>query len=399
MRLHLPAALAVVAGMAVLACGRAVPGAVAEQRPLVQRVVASGRVMSPAHVVVGSLAVARVVKVPVREGARVRAGEVLVRLDDAEARAAVAQAAARLADAAARLEQVRGPSARTAAEALRQAEVELAVAGREVARLRALSEAGSASASQLDDAERTLAAARSRQEAAAAQAAGVQVDGAEARRAAAALAEAQAARTAAEARLADRTLLAPADGVVVARDVEPGDVVQPGKTLVALSLDGPVRLSADPDEKNLALLAVGQRARAVADAFPDRPFDAEVDYVSPSVDAARGTVEIRLGVAAPPPFLRPDMTVSVNVEVARRAQALAVPAEAVREAQGGAPWVLVAEGGRAVRRPVRLGLTGQGAVEVLEGLAPGAVVITAAGVEAGARVRVRPRPREAPDAL
>jgi HlyD family secretion protein len=174
------------------------------------------------------------------------------------------------------------------------------------------------------------------------------------------------------------------------RDVEVGDVVAAGRALLVLAEDGPTRLTVQPDEKNLAVLRVGQPAEAAADAFPAEPFAAQVSYLAPAVDPARGTVEVRLAVPAPPAFLRPDMTVSVNVEVGRKADALVVPAESVRDGATD-PWVLRVADGRAERRAVRVGLRGEGMIEVLEGLAPGdAVVLPAAGViEAGARVRAR----------
>jgi HlyD family secretion protein len=106
------------------------------------------------------------------------------------------------------------------------------------------------------------------------------------------------------------------------------------------------------------------------------------------VDARKGSVEVKLRVPEPPDFLKPDMTVSAEIEVGRRAVALVLPSEVVRDA-GSRPWVLVADDGRAVRRPVRLGLRGTGRVEVVEGLAAGDRVIPpAAPVRAGQRVRV-----------
>jgi HlyD family secretion protein len=178
--------------------------------------------------------------------------------------------------------------------------------------------------------------------------------------------------------------------------VEPGDVVAAGKTILVLSREGETRLSVQPDEKSLAFLAVGQPATAAADAFPGAPFPATVTFIAPSVDPARGTVEVRLRVPEPPPFLRPEMTVSVNVDVARKPDALALPAEAVRDVAS-APWVLRVAGGRAERREVRLGVRGEGWVEVSDGLAPGdAVVAPAAGrVGEGERVRARRLPAPA----
>jgi len=81
------------------------------------------------------------------------------------------------------------------------------------------------------------------------------------------------------------------------------------------------------------------------------------------------------------------MTVSVDIEVTRRAQALIVPLSAVRDA-GTAPWVLRLEGRHAARRSVQLGLRSGGLAEVLGGLAEGdAVLVGSVAVQSGARVR------------
>ena len=79
---------------------------------------------------------------------------------------------------------------------------------------------------------------------------------------------------------------------------------------------------------------------------------------------------------------------SVNIEVAVRRAALAVPREAVRDLDGSAPWVLVERGGRAVRRQIQVGVVAETRVEVVRGLAAGERVLTTSA-EPGARVRVR----------
>ena len=382
-----------VAGVAALLVGvRAwlgptVPAVAAARAPLVERVVASGRVLPPARIQIGSVVVARVVRVPFDEGDRVKPGDVLVQLDDAEARAALAQAQAQVAQAAARLEQVQQVSGRVNEESVRQSELRLARAELRLARTRTLADAGSLSQSDLDDSLEARDLAASQLDAARVQAA-ASTAGADRRAAVAALEQARAAERAAAARLDQLQVRAPAPGVVTERHVEPGDVVQPGRALLVVVRDGATQLSVQPDEKNLALLRLGQEAAASADAFPDRLFPARVAYIAPAVDLSRGTVEVKLDVADPPPFLRPDMTVSVNVEVRRDGDALVVPAGSVRDA-GGEPWVLVVRGGRTERQPVKLGMRGDGAVQVLSGLAPGeAVVSPSAPVGPGRRVRV-----------
>ena len=289
-------AVALVAALLVVRAlrGREVPAYLVESRAVVQKVVATGRVRPLARVSLASLALGRVRAVLVREGDRVAGGQLLVKVDDVEQAAALHQAQGRVAEAAARLEQVRGVSGRQSAEALHQAEVRVSQAEQDLARARQLGEAGSVPRQAIDDAERALTVARSQREAAAAQAAS---SGRRRRTAGGAtLSQAEAARAVAASRLAETEMRAPVPGLVVARDVEAGDVVQPGRALLAMTVDGAVELTAQVDEKNLALLRVGQLARASADAFPEQVFEAAVAPIAPAVDPARGTVEVRLEV-------------------------------------------------------------------------------------------------------
>ena len=369
--------------------GPTVPAWQVERGELVQRVVASGRVLAPARIQVGSVVVGRVTRVPVDKGDRVKPGDLLVQLDDAEARAALAQARAAVAQSAARLEQVEVVSVRVTAEALRQAELRLSQAEVKLTRQRTLAEAGSVSRSDLDDAIQARDLAASQVESARIQASAA-ASGADRRSALAALDQARGAEQAAAARLENLSVRSPSAGVVTERDVEPGDVVQPGRALLVVARDGATQLSVLPDEKNLALLRLGQPATASADAFPDRTFPARVAYIAPAVDLSRGTVEVKLDVDSPPAYLRPDMTVSVNVETGRDPQALVLAAGAIRDPSA-SPWALVVRDGRASRQPVTLGMRGDGKVQVLTGLAPGEWVVSpAAAVGPGRRVRTEP---------
>ena len=102
------------------------------------------------------------------------------------------------------------------------------------------------------------------------------------------------------------------------RAVEPGDIVSPGKRLLVVNSSGETRLTAQIDEKNLPYLKIGQAARASSEAFPERSFAARLYYISPGVDITRGSVEARFRVPEPPDYLRADMTVSIDIGVARK---------------------------------------------------------------------------------
>lgn len=364
-------------------------------RPLQRSLLFSARVETPARVELGSTLTGRVEQVLVREGERVVAGAPLLRLQSDELHAAVAQAEAalRLAQAAAASQQA---VARPGADAgLQQAEATLAAAEREMQRTRELLAAGFISPARLDEAGRALAIAQAQRDAARAQALANRGGGPDAAGAQAQLQAAQAALALARARLAQATLRAPAAGRVIARAAEPGQIVQPGRVLLTLAADGPTELVALVDERFLGQLQLGQRARVLADAYPQRPFDARLVRLAPAVDAARGAVEVGLAAeGAPPDFLREDMTLSVEVVTGERPSALVLPLRALRAAADGtgagdAAWVLVLDGGHARERRVTLGLRTLDQAEVSAGLAAGETVLLDPTLAPGAPVRAR----------
>lgn len=373
----------------VRARGPLVKTAVVTARDLEQHIVASGRVWVASRVQVSSQTGGLVLAVAVEAGERVAAGDLLVQLDDSQARAAVEQAKASVAQANARVEQLRRVGAIVASETLRQARTRLESAEKEFARTQQLANAGAVASTELDEARRARDLARAEATAAEAQQIASAPHGADSRVALTALLQARAQLEAESVRLSQCQIVALDAGVVLSRSVEPGDVVQPASTLLVLAVDAETELVINPDERNLPYISLGQTARASADAYPQQTFDAVVSYLAPSVDPQRGSIEVRLSVPEPPPFLKPDMTVSVDLTVAQKAGALTLPSEAVRSATSAEPWVWAVEHGRAVRRPLQLGIRGEGSVEVASGLGVGAEVVVPDGytLREGQRLR------------
>lgn len=364
-----------------------------EQGPLRQAVVASGRVRTPERIALSPQLAGRVMAAEVREGDAVVVGQPLIRLDDREWKAAVDQASAAVTQAEARLRQLRELGLPVAEQALRQAEATALQARQQHRRVRELVARGFYSQAQLDDARRAQEVAESQVASARLQRDSQQPDGIEVALAQSALEQARAALVAAQTRLGYAILRAPSAGTVLTRAVEAGDTVQPGAVLLTIAPAGDTELTVQIDEKNLGLLRLGQPALASADAYPGERFGAELAFIAPSVDALRGSVEVRLRVPEPPPYLRHEMTVSIDIEAARREQALMIAAATVRDAGGAQPWVMVVRDGRTERQPVRLGIRGAGKVEVLEGVAAGEVLVPAAlDVAAGQSVRTRAAP-------
>jgi HlyD family secretion protein len=375
--------------------GPQVPVHTVQRRDLVQTVVASGRIEAPHRVAIGAQITGTVVRIPVAEGQFVKAGEVLVELESSEQRAIVRQAEAALALAEARLRQLLEVQTPVAEQALRQAQSSLDNARASLRRQQDLFDQGFVGAAALDDSRKAFELADAQHRSAQKQFDTLGPAGSDHALALAALTQARAAVEAAHARAGYALIRAPVAGTLIGRDVEAGDVVLAGKLLMTLSPAGATQIVAEIDERNLRLLVLGQKALASADAYPQARFAAELAYINPAVNAQTGAVEVKLDVPSPPTLLSQDMTVSVDIEVARRAGALVLPADALQDV--GSPdamagSVLAFDNGRAVSSPVRLGLRSGGWVEVLDGVREGDRVIAAsasasAAVTAGMRVR------------
>ncbi len=356
--------------------GEKLPGYRLTVQPLTQSVVATGRVLSVSRVQVGAEITGVVVERRVEEGDVVAPGDVLVvlRADDlaAQVRAAEAQLA--------QLERSRRPQALVAQ---REAEAQLAQTQREAARRRDLFERNLIARESLEQAEEAEVIARAAEQTARLTAAAAASGGPDE----VVLQEQLAAARAALEKTIVRSEVA---GVVLTRNAEPGDLVQPSRVLFDIARAGDTEILVPFDEKNLSLLRKGQRAVCIADAFPDETFFAEIVLIAPRVDPERGTVDVRLRVDPVPEFLRQDMTVSASVETGRREQALVVPNDALVDASGASAYVIAVRDGRTQRVPVRLGLRGLTLTEVVEGLSAGDLVLRHDGkeMEDGTRVRV-----------
>lgn len=310
------------------------------ERSVQTSVVATGRVAPARETTLASTLTGRVIATPVAEGTAVRAASVLVALEADEWQAALAQAEAQRQDA-------RG---------------QWAEAERQWQRQRELHNQGFLSAAALDAADRARDAARRR------------------------LDQAEAAVQQARARRAQATVRAPADGVLLARLVEVGDGVIPGKALLRFAVAGTPRILLDLDERDLGALAVGQPAAVRADAWPDQRIAARVQRLAAQVDGARGTVEVELTPTEDASRLLPGMTVSAEIVTGAPKPRLLLPLTALRDGR-----VAVVVDGRVRWQVVETDPALDGWLPVRRGLSAGAVVIDPAPALAeGARVEVRP---------
>ncbi len=343
--------------------------------PLIQTVVASGRVEKVSRTQIGSEITGVVLERLVQEGDRVSRGDVLLVLKSDEISAQVRQAEAELKE----LATTRRPQAEVD---LANAKVQLEQAQREALRRRN-TELGILSAEEREKSIEAERLARNNLESARLKVASLAPDKVEETK----LRERLAAL---QAQLAKTKIRAEVSGIILTRNVEPGDLVQPSQTLFTIALDGATEIRVPFDERNLPLLALQQKAAVIADAYPDQPFPAHINFIAPSIDAQRGTVDVRLTVDPVPDFLRQDMTVSVNVETNQRERTLVIPNDALSSISGNKAMVILVRDRKIQRHPITLGLRGLVMSEVVAGLKEGDYVLTDAEsvLKDGTRVRI-----------
>ena len=195
---------------------------------------------------------------------------------------------------------------------------------------------------------------------------------------------------AAQARLVQTTVRAGINGVVLKRDVYPGDLATPGKELLQLGDPARIRITATVDERDIPRVTVGQGVVMSTDALPGRILRGVVSEITPGGDSSQRAFRVRItlntaptGPATRDPALPFGLTLEINIITHQNPNALLVPASAVA---GRHVWVV--EGGRARHRAVVAGVSGPQKVEIRQGLADGEQVIVnpPAGLADGARV-------------
>ena len=376
-------AVAVAGGIAWYALPHATPISVATAEPAPTDVAvgpstildASGYVVARRQATVSSKITGKVVHVGIEEGQRVEPGQVIARLDDTNARAAVQQARAQRAQAEANLVAAR-VAFENATPTYQRNEMQYAKAV--------------ISAQTLDTAKAAYDAART----------GLDV-------AARALDVADAGVAFAERNLEDTVVRAPFAGVVTVKAAQEGEMVSPisagggyTRTGVGTIVDmDSLEVEVDVSENFINRVHAGQRATAKLNAYPDWEIPAHVIAIIPTADRAKATVKVRVGFDTRDDRILPEMGVrvaflesaseSTPAQTSVGSRALMVPTAAV-QTNGDVGVVYVVNDGSVERRAVRLGKRVEGKQIVLSGVTAGARV--AAGdlsqLADGAKVRV-----------
>lgn len=313
-------------------------------------VTSSGFVAARVESKVGARVLGRVAEVLVREGDLVEAGQVLVRLDEAEARTALAASRARAAAARARLQSANA----TLSETRRQHERE-----------KGLAERGAGLPSVVEDLSSRVTALEE----------------------AANAARADAAAAAAELEQLDlalqfMTLTAPIGGIVTTDPVDVGELVGPQTPpVVELADFSTLVVETDVPEARLGLVKRDGPAEIVLDAYPTVRHRGRVAEFSPRVNRAKATVVVRVEFVDPVEGVLPDMAARVSflqgeldAQAVKEPPKLFVPGSAVAE-RGGEKVVFRLDDGRVRRVRVKLGPPMAGGFELVEGPGDGTRVV------------------------
>ena len=198
----------------------------------------------------------------------------------------------------------------------------------------------------------------------------------------------------AQARLARMQVRAPFDGVVGIRSVSPGDFVKDGDALINLEDIATLKLDFRLPELYLDRVRPGQALELSSDVLPGEVHSATVEAIDPLVDAQGRAVRLRASLVNPEMRLRPGVFARVRLILAERAEVPVVPEAALVPAPGNTQFVYRVEDGTVQRVNVTTGQRRDAMVEVVDGLAPGAVVVTAGQLKLrdGAAVKVAATP-------
>ena len=383
--------LAVAAGGALYAARRGPArvtvdaGAVTRQARFRSTVTASGEIVATRYADIGSSVMGKIVSLPVAEGDRVKAGQMLARIDPVQAQSGASSATAQVraleAEERGAADQIRG-----AVSDLAVAEARARDAEQQLTRKRDLYQQALIPASDFDS-------ARAAADAAHAQVTSVRTTIDRARQTADAaarrIAQARAQQTSADDMLSKTSILSPIDGIVSRLRVREGEMVvvgiqnQPGTTLMTISDLDAINAEVKVAEADVLRLVIGQPAVVTLEALPGKPFPGKVVEIGASALPVTGTgaaarefkVVVRLD--RPDPGLRPGLTCDAEIVTSERTNVLTVPLQSVvlRSTPGGErPGVFLLTDGQARFTPVTAGVIGGLDIEV-SGAAEGARII------------------------
>lgn len=366
---------------------------------------ATGYIVAAHKIQVAAKVVGKVAWIGVEKGDRVKEGQVIVRLEDDEYRAQLAQAKGQLENLTARLAELehgsRPEEIATSLANLDQARADLENARVTLDRTRPLVKEGVFSKQSLDDSEAKFRSANARvnslQKTYDLVKLGPRHEQVDAARGA--VAQAQGALSFAETQLSNTIIRAPVTGTILERAVERGEFVTTSFVgergakgyVVSLADLNDLEVELDISQNDFGKLSLKQNTTITVDAYPDKKWQGWIKELSPEANRQKATVQVKVKVANPDEFLRPEMNATVSFlgkadsGVPGKASVYVPPAALL----DGKVWVV--QSGVAVQRDVKTGGNTPAGIRIDDGLKGGEELILnpPKDLKPGAKVVVR----------
>jgi multidrug efflux pump subunit AcrA (membrane-fusion protein) len=365
----------------------------AEGRDVQRSVQIVGTLLPQEEVTLANEVPATVGRILVDMGDRVRKGQVLIKLDEREARLEVERSAASLQAAQDGLARARQMLDWNRAN-VERAQAVLSDAQTNLRRFQGLFAEGAISASQRDSAQTQHDVALASLRAAEAQ---YESDRAAAKHAEANVEQAKTALHLARKRLQDTDVVSPFDGFVRKRLVNVGETHKEKTPLMTLVATQALKLQGEVPERFAPQLAVGRPVRVEVEAYPGRTFAGEITRVSPAVEVESRTFTVEASIPNPGGMLKPGFFAKASILTGTERNVSFVPEEAV-VSFAGIVKVYVIAGDNAEERRVVTGQRTEGWVEILDGVKPGETVATSSlsQLATGTTVAIQTGARGAP---
>jgi HlyD family secretion protein len=350
---------------------------VARHEEIVNTIVTNGKIEPDEDFQAHAPLATTVRKIYAHEGDAVKKGQLLVRLDDADARATAARALAQLRAAEADLNSVGAGGTHEEVlnnqAALVKAHGDEDSAKRNLDAMRRLKESGAASDAEIQSAENTYKQAQANAQVLEQKLKGGRYSRPEVERVKAQAGEARATYEAAQDLLDHSNITAPRAGIVYALPVRESAYVNQGDLIVGVADLKHIQVRAFVDEPDIGRLAKGQRVNVTWDAIPGRVWAGTITRIPTSValQGSRTVGQVTAGVDNSDLKLLPNVNVNVTVITAEHPNALTVPREAVRQDKSGKRFVFRIENDELKRVPVETAVSSLTRIEIAKGLNDG----------------------------
>lgn len=192
--------------------------------------------------------------------------------------------------------------------------------------------------------------------------------------------------------LENTILTSPIDGVVTARNLDPGDMTGTVPVLVVGQLRPVVKVMLAVSENDISRVQRGMPVQVSFDAYPGRTFEGSVNRIYPTVDPSTRTFEVEVQIANPAEDIKPGMFARVDINMGQRDNVVVPDRAIVKQTGSGNRYVYVLSGGRVSYRQVQLGQRLDDSYELLDGISDGDTVVISGQTRLADGVEVEVRP-------